>query len=180
MCDSDFARLLQVAKDTTNSNPANSGPFALVVLREISFALSISLNYLFFLVYLGRPPRGELKLFAIPDRARARRESPSRWPYWGLFGFLAQGVLGSSILAVAILEVIWRITGKAKGNKSYVADGILQVILSLSFLVKIVLNTYLSPLIPRWKTLRDYSPLIFALSTRLGIALAGEFSSKSF
>jgi hypothetical protein len=97
-----------------------------------------------------------------------------------MFGLLAQGVLGSSILAVAVLEVIWRITGKTKDNKIYVADGILQGILCLSFLGKIVLNTYLSPLIPRWKTLRDYSPLIFALSIRLGIAITNEFSGKSF
>jgi hypothetical protein len=88
--------------------------------------------------------------------------------------------LGSSILVVAILEVIWRVTGKAKHNKIYVADGILQGILSIIFLGKIVLNTYLSPLIPRWKTLRDYSPLIFALSTLLGIALTNEFSGKPF
>lgn len=174
---SDFVRLLQIAKDTNASNPANSGPFALVVLREISLSLSISLNYLFFLIYLGRPPRGEVKLVNPADRARARRESPSRWSYWGIFGYMAQGALGAAIVAVAVLEVIWRVTEKAKGN-IYMADGIIQGVLSISFLGKVLLNTYLSPLVPRWKTARDYSPVISALAIRLGIILASEFCSK--
>lgn len=173
---SDFARLLLVAKQPDTTSIVNSGPFAIVVLREISYSLSISLNYLFFLVYLGRPPRGEVQLVGPAERARARRESPARWAYWGVVGYLAQGVLAAAIVAVAVLGVIWRVTANPKGV-IYMTNGVIEGVLSISFLGKVLLNAWLSPLTPQWKTIRNYSPLIFALATRLGIILTSEFCS---
>ncbi|PVG04628.1 hypothetical protein CPB86DRAFT_720926 [Serendipita vermifera] len=162
----DYARLLQVV------NPApDSGSTAIVVLREVCLAISISLNYLFFLLYLGRPPRGE---FALNDRARARQQSPSAWAYWGIFGYITQAILFGGTIAVAVLEVIWRVSSRPPSGV-YMADGILQGILAAAFLGKTFLNAYLSPLRPKWKTFRNYLPIILALSLRLGIVLASEF-----
>jgi hypothetical protein len=158
--------------------PEDEGTFAIKILREVNFSLSIALNYLFFLTFLGRPPRGELKLANVADRARARRDSPSQWAYWGITGYLFQAIFGASITSVAVLEIIWRISGNA-GSVVYVANGIIQGVLSVAFLGKIFLNTYLSPLSPRWRTARDYLPVILALFTRLGIVLASEFCSMS-
>ena len=169
---SDFARLLQEAKTLDDKNT-----FAIKILREVNFSLSIALNYFFFLIFLGRPPRGEVKLVNVADRARARRDSPSRWAYWGLPGYVLQALLGATVVSVAILEMIWRVSGNA-GGTIYMANGIVQGVLSVAFLGKTFLNTYLSPLSPRWKTARDYLPVIFALSTRLAIVLASEFCSK--
>jgi hypothetical protein len=145
-----------------------------VVLREVCFAISISLNYLFFLLYLGRPPRGE---FALNDRARARQQSPSAWAYWGIFGYIAQGILFAGTISVAVLEVIWRVSARPR-SRVYMADGIIQGILAAAFLGKTFLNAYLSPLRPKWKTFRNYLPVILALSLRLGIVLASEFCSE--
>jgi hypothetical protein len=86
--------------------------------------------------------------------------------------------LGTSITSVAVLEIIWRISGNA-GSVVYMANGIIQGVLSVAFLGKTFLNIYLSPLTPRWRTARDYLPIILALFARLGIILASEFCSTS-
>lgn len=166
---------MQEAKARPNGGA--SGTFAITVLREVNFSLSTALNYFYFLLFLGRPPRGELTLANPADRARARRESPSRWAYWGIFGYLTLVVLGASIVSAVVLEMIWRISSNP-GGTIYVASGIIQGVLCLAFLGKVLLNTYLSPLSPRWKTMRDYLPIILALSARLGIVLASEFCGR--
>ena len=148
--------------------------FPLIVLREVNLALSISLNYFFFFVYLGRPPRGEARLVEFSPLSSSRRISPSRWSYWGVTGYILQAILAAGIIAVAVLGIIWRLGGKATGS-IYKADYLLQAVLALAFLGKICLNVFLSPLTPRWKTARDYLPVITALSSRLGIVLASEF-----
>ncbi|KAG8788890.1 hypothetical protein FRC19_000179 [Serendipita sp. 401] len=172
----DFARLLQEAKvPRSNSiSTSNPGQFPLIVVREVNFSLSISLNYLFFFVYLGRPPRREISLVPTGEQIRARRDSPARWSYWGVSGYLLQATLGAGIVGVAVLSIIWRVNGTASGG-IYRADSLLQGILSLVFLGKILLNTYLSPLTPRWKTVRDYAPVVVSLFLRFGIVITNEF-----
>lgn len=151
---------------------------SIINLREVSFSLSIAFNYLFFLFFVDRPPRGEVNLAPPSERDRVSRESPARWAYWGTTGYVIQASLAAQIVAVAVLEMFWRITRRA-GGKVYLASGIVEGVLSVAFLGKVFLNCYSSPLMPRWKTARDYSPVIIALVTRLAIVLASEFCSKS-
>ncbi|KAG8836535.1 hypothetical protein FRC18_011212 [Serendipita sp. 400] len=175
----DFARLLQEAKVPRLNSMSTSSPgqFPLIVVREVNFSLSISLNYLFFFVYLGRPPRREISLVPTGEQIRARRDSPARWSYWGVSGYLLQATLGAGIVGVAVLSIIWRVNGTASGG-IYRADSLLQGILSLVFLGKILLNTYLSPLTPRWKTVRDYAPVVVSLFLRFGIVITNEFCGE--
>ncbi|CAG7847717.1 SubName: Full=Uncharacterized protein {ECO:0000313/EMBL:CCA67875.1} [Serendipita indica DSM 11827] len=173
----DFSRLLQEAKSSPppqSDDTSTPRQFPLVVLREVNLALSISLNYFFFFVYLGRPPRGEARLVEFSPLSPSKRMSPSRWAYWGVTGYLLQAILAASIIAVAVLGIIWRIGGRAAGLV-YKADHLLEAILALAFLGKVCLNVFLSPLTPRWKTARNYLPVIYALSTRLGIVITSEF-----
>jgi hypothetical protein len=164
--------LLQNAKGV--DDPSLRG---IVILREVSISTSVAFNYLFFFFFVDRPPRGEVKLAPRSERERVSRESPSRWAYWGTTGYLIQAFIAAQIAALCVLEMFWRIT-KKPGGKVYLADGIVEGVLSVAFLGKIFLNCYLSPLMPRWKTARDYSPVILALLTRLAIVLASEFCSK--
>lgn len=169
---SDFARLLQNAKGIEDPDLTS-----IINLREISISLSIALNYLFFLFFVDRPPRGEVNLAPRSERDRVSQESPSRWAYWGVPGYTIQAILAAQIVAITVLEMFWRIT-KSAGGRIYLADGIVEGVLCVAFLGKLFLNTYLSPLMPRWKTARDYSPVIIALLTRLAILLTSAFCSK--
>lgn len=141
-------------------------------------SISTALGFFFFLLYLGRPPRGEVALVPLDERARARRRSPSSWGHWGLTGYAIEIFIGANIVAITVLQIIWRVTGNMRGP-IYMADGVIQGVVTLSFFAKVVLNSYFSPLKPIWNTLRDYSPVIVALCLRLSVVIANEFCCKS-
>lgn len=128
-------------------------------------------TYFFYLTYLGRPPYGELDNVPQERRREARNNSPVAWGASGFLGSFAYVVLAGAIFAVAILQVMWRLFFVNPANGLYRADGIVQIVLSLAFFVKLWLNVWLSPLTPRWKTFRNYAPVTVSISISLTIAI---------
>ncbi|KAI5122565.1 hypothetical protein M0805_004782 [Coniferiporia weirii] len=156
---------------------------ALVILRELSHASSIGMRYLFFWMFTAEPPRGELPLVPILDERRPNfisLESDSalhsgNWERWSYLGSLVKWALLLLTLAVPVLQALWRLVDAFNSEGSiYLIEESIQMSLSVAFILKLFVNTVISPLTPRWKTLRDYSPVLLALLFGMGV-VAGNF-----
>lgn len=133
------------------------------------------------------PPRGEISVLPTPGRSRT---SPimddefhsGSWGRWGITGVLAKYALLMGTIAVGVTQAIWRLGfsfGLLRFTGVYRADAILQLVMSALFLLKLGGNSYISPLMPRWRTVRDYLPVATAISFGLGIAIGNLLCSMS-
>lgn len=148
--------------------------------REVFFALSIALRYVSFWLFIAEPPRGELPLLPLPDDRRPNFISlesqtelhSSSWRRYSYLGPFIQWKMFVAIVAVLVLQLLWRLISKFHtfGPIYFVEEG-LQIALSTVFILKLFANAIMSPLTPRWKTLRDYSPMVLAILLGLGVAI---------
>jgi sulfur relay (sulfurtransferase) DsrC/TusE family protein len=159
----------------------------LTFLRELSFAASIGLRFLFFWIFVSEPPRGELPPLPIPDDRRLNfitLDSDSvfhsaHWSRWSIPGFLLKWSLLAMTIGITVLQAIWRIVPYLRRYGTvYNIDGTLQIVVSSLYILKLLANTYMSPLTPRWKTLRDYSPIILALAISMGLGIGNILCCK--
>ena len=75
-------------------------------------------------------------------------------------------------IAITVLQAIWRIAPHLRRfGTVYNIEATLQIVVSSLYILKLFANAYLSPLMPRWKTVRDYSPVILALLISLGLGI---------
>ena len=161
---------------------------ALTVLRELSFAASIGLRFLFFWIFVSEPPRGELPPLPIPDERPLNFITldsdaflhSAHWSRWSIPGFLLKWSLLAMTIAITVLQAIWRIAPHLRRyGPVYNIDGTLQIVVSSLYILKLLANTYLSPLTPRWKTLRDYSPMFLSLAISMGLGIGNILCCKS-
>ena len=171
---SDFSQVLLHSNGRTTSATL-SGFF---VAQEVFLVIALVFTFFFYLIYLGRPPYGELDIVPPNRRQEARRNSPAAWGASGLLGSFAYVLLAGAIFAVAILHVFWRLIMNPE-NCVYRAAGIMEVLLSVAFLVKLLFNVWLSPLTPGWKTFRNYAPVTISISINFIIAILNLIMCKS-
>lgn len=148
--------------------------------REVFFALSIALRYLSFWIFIAEPPRGELPLLPLPDDRRPNFISldsdtelhSGSWRRYSYLGLMIKWKLFATIVAVLVLQLLWRLITKFRsfGPIYFVEEG-LQIAMSAFFILKLITNALLSPLTPRWKTLRDYVPMTTAILLGMGVAI---------
>ena len=171
---SDFSQVLLHSNGRTTSETL-SGFF---VAQEVFLVIALVFTFFFYLIYLGRPPYGELDIVPRNKRREARRNSPTAWGASGLLGSFAYVLLAGAIFAVAILHVMWRLFVNP-ANRVYRAAGIMEIFLSVAFLVKLLFNVWLSPLTPAWKTFRNYAPVTISILINLTIAILNLVMCKS-
>jgi len=171
---SDFSQVLLQSNDGATSETL-SGFF---IAQEVFLVIAHVLTCFFYLTYLGRPPYGELDMVPRDQRQKARKNSPAAWGASGFLGSFAYVLLAGAIFTVAILQVMWRLFVNPV-NAVYRASGILEVLLSFAFLVKLWLNVRSSPLTPRWKTFRNYAPVTISIFINLVIAILNLIMCKS-
>ena len=152
----------------------------LLILRELGFALSFGFRFFFFWVFVSEPPRGELPFLPLPDDRRANfisLDSESNlhsgsWKRWSYLGFVLKWGLLLMTIAVPVLQGLWRLVDSLnKFGPVYYTEGGIEIVLSAVFILKLLANTFMSPLTPRWKTLRDYLPPILALGIGMGVGI---------
>ncbi|KAF8605035.1 hypothetical protein BDV93DRAFT_521918 [Ceratobasidium sp. AG-I] len=154
--------------------------FPLRIARELGYAVSFGMRFFFFWRFVAMPPRGEIAI--LPTPGRSNRSSyvmdeefhSGSWGRWGITGVMAKYTLLMGTIAVGVTQSIWRLGfsfGLVRFTSVYRADAILQIVMSGLFILKLVGNSYLSPLTPRWRTFRDYIPVATAMSIGLGIAI---------
>jgi hypothetical protein len=133
--------------------------------REILFALSIGLRYLWFWTFIGMQPTRELATEA------AKTRHSGTWKRWGTLGLIAQWTLFAAIIGMTILELLWRVVSNiSEYGQVYIAASALEIMLSYLFLLKIIANVWISPARPRWLTLRGYALPLVSLLFGMGVA----------
>ncbi|CAE6524382.1 unnamed protein product [Rhizoctonia solani] len=156
--------------------------FPLRIARELGYAVSFGMRFFFFWQFVAMPPRGEIPILPTPGRGRDNRASfvmedefhSGSWDRWGLIGVLAKYALLMGTITIGVTQAIWRLAfafGLIRFTSVYQADAIMQIVMSGLFLLKLAGNSYISPLMPRWKTIRDYLPVVTAISIGLGVAV---------
>ncbi|KAG8716009.1 hypothetical protein FRC11_011265 [Ceratobasidium sp. 423] len=173
----DFGQLIIISRGVFTGTV-----FPLRIARELGYAVSFGMRFFFFWQFVAMPPRGEIPVLPTPGRGRGNRASfvmedefhSGSWGRWGLVGVLAKYALLMGTITIGVTQAIWRLGfafGLIRFTSVYQADAIIQIAMSGLFLLKLAGNSYISPLMPRWKTIRDYLPVMVAISVGLGIAV---------
>lgn len=152
----------------------------LMILRELGHALSFGFRYLSFWFFVAEPPRGELPFVPMQDDRRPNFISLSSeevihsgdWTRLKLMGIILKWTLLLLTLSVTVLQILWRLVDAFRiFGPIYVTEAGIEIGLSVAFISKLAFNSFISPLTPRWHTLRDYSAVISAISIGMGVAI---------
>jgi hypothetical protein len=172
----------------TDTDTNVSSVLPLLVGREITLSFSIGMRFLFFWTFVSRPPRGERPVrpkkdlqMQTPSLLRLESDIHSgSWARLGYVGDLLKYSLLLAVLFVPILQILWRVVGDfSKYGPVYDADSALEIAISVLVIIKLFLNTWLSPLTPQWKIIRDYSPVIVASLIGLSVAIGNTLQCSS-
>lgn len=161
----DLSQILQRGRFNTDHGLGLESVQSLIMAREVGYAISNSLRFLFFWLFVAEPPKAERGAL----NARPGGHSGS-WNAWGYIGITLRWSTLALILVVFVLQVVWRIDSKFNGFTTlYTAESGIQVILSTVFALKLVLNCVHCTPVCKWTCPLDY--LGFAVSLFIGIGL---------
>lgn len=173
----DLAQVLARGKRSATA-VQNVNPFlALMIAREIAYALSFGLRFLFFWGFVACPPLGQ------SDREKDDMHSGS-WGRWGITGHFLRWTLLIATVAITALQVILRVyTPLQQVTALFSAEGALESSVSAIFILKIFLNMYLAALdsygtMSRLRLLLRYAPALFALFLSAGIGVGNVLERK--
>jgi hypothetical protein len=148
----------------------------LIITREIGHALSFGFRFIFFWTFVARRPRGEPP--PIPPEDRDKEYNPrehshsASWQRWGILGITLKWVLLVASISIPILQIVWRdVPGLNQFGGVYTAEATLEIVVSALFILKLLLNVSLSPLTPRWRSLRSYAAPLLALLISSGLGI---------
>lgn len=155
----------------------NISPFLQIIIsREIAYALSFGLRFLWFWGFVAcKPPA------SAPQDKRTHSGS---WERWGLVGTVLRWVILPAILALTSLQILYRVyTPFAQYGPIYEAEGTLQITLSAVFILKLLLNAHVvsldSPSSSSSRTFLCYLPVLVSLLINLGIGVGNILDCKS-
>ena len=171
----DLAQILQRGSLNTELGLQLDSVQSLIKAREIGYALSNSLRFLFFWIFVAEPPRAERST----SNARAGVHSGS-WNAWGFIGVILQYSALGLTLTVFALQVVWRIDSKFSGFTAlYAAESAIQVVLSAIFALKLLLNCIHCTIVPKWASLLDHLGFTVSLLFGIGFGVANVIDRES-
>lgn len=118
--------------------------------REVLFAFSLGLRFLFYWSYVAEPP---LKARCAPSAQRVQRigfltlertQEPhsGSWTRQGLPGKLLGVSLLAAIITITVLQIVWRVVPQFhQYSNVYAADAALELLVAFVLLLKLLLNT---------------------------------------
>lgn len=169
--------LAQVLTRSPRNNTAQAvGAVAgFIYSREVFLSLSIVFLNLFFWILVARCPRGEC-VDKSNDLSTRRSQKPSMhsasWNRWGLIGTILKWTSLAASLTVPLLQMVWRLMpGQRRYCSIYVAESTIQTTVTAVFILKFVLNIYISPLDYWWYAFREYFIPITALFIGTGLGI---------
>jgi hypothetical protein len=167
----DLSRILQQGKPGTDPGPAQP----LITTREIAYAFSNSLRFIFFWIFVAQPPKAER------DTPNARAGTHSgNWDVWGFVGLGLRWLTLSLSLAVFALQVVWRLDSRANEfTNAYSADSAIEVILSAILVLKILLNCSHCTVTSKWICILDYLGFLVSLNLTIGFGIANIMHRES-
>jgi hypothetical protein len=161
----DLSQVLQREQSKRELGPQTD---SLVKTREIGYALSNSLRFLFFWMFVAEPPKAER------DTPNARAGTHSgNWDAWGIVGLaLRWGSLCLTIIVFA-LQVVWRLDSRVdEFTGAYLAESAIEVILSIILAFKILLNCSHCTIVSKGVCLLDYLGFLLSLNLSIGLGIA--------
>jgi hypothetical protein len=105
----DLSQILQRGRFNTDHGLGLESVQSLIMAREVGYAISNSLRFLFFWLFVAEPPKAER---GAPN-ARAGGHSGS-WNAWGYIGLTLRWSTLALILVVFVLQVVWRLDSKVQ------------------------------------------------------------------
>lgn len=175
----DLSQILQRGRDNIDKNSDLGSVSGLIVAREIGFAVSIGLRFVFFWLFVAEPPRGE-KPTPIPHDPKTNilvyslkeTSHSGAWGRWGILGQILRWKLFAITLVIGVLQIVWRtVPSDKKLGPVYGAEATLEIVASALFILKLLLNTMISTVAPKSRILRRYSPMIVALLINMGLGI---------
>ncbi|KAF8167965.1 hypothetical protein B0H34DRAFT_683800 [Crassisporium funariophilum] len=171
----DLSQVLARGRSNAAKGIGLNDVLGLIFAREIFLALSLASLNLFFWTLVAQCPRGErpaVKSDLPMDNRRGMSLHSASWSRWGYFGtILKWGSLGA-LLSVPLLHVLWIfLPAQRKYAAIYVAESTLQTTLLAVFILKLLLNIYISPVGPSWNAFGANFAPISALVIGLGIGV---------
>lgn len=150
-----------------------------ITAREILLALSIGLRFLFYWLYVSEPPIEEPQPHSFQDRwinfltlTSQDNIHSGNWARWGVSGSYAKVALLATIPAITALQIIWRVIQRYHiYGPVYAVNVTLEVVVSISLLLKLLFNTLPSTSIGRSHTFGEYGFPILALIFNIGISV---------
>lgn len=150
-----------------------------ITAREILLALSIGLRFLFYWLYVSEPPIEEPQPHSFQDRwinfltlTSQDNIHSGNWARWGVSGSYAKVALLATIPAITALQIIWRVIQRYHiYGPVYAVNVTLEVVVSISLLLKLLFNTLPSTSIARSHTFGEYGFPILALIFNIGISV---------
>lgn len=145
----------------------------IIVTREIGYALSNSLRFFFFWIFVTKPPKAERPC------TRAGTHSNS-WNAWGFIGVTLRWLTLCLVLSVFALQVAWRLdNGSDKFTNIYTAESAIEVLLSAVLAFKLLLNCASCTVVSKWICALDYLGFFISLLFSVGFGIANLAFGKS-
>lgn len=174
----DLIQLLARGKHSTAA-VQNVNPFlALIIAREVTYALSFGLRFVFYWGFVGSPPMGS------KDKDAYDLHSGS-WGRWGVTGLVLQWALVVATLAITAIQVAFRVyTPLQSLNAVQDTEGALEACVSAVLILKLFLNVYLAALdsygaIRRLHLFLRYLPVIVALVISAAVGVGNVIERES-
>lgn len=104
------------------------------------------------------------------------------WTQWGIFGIVLKYFLLTSVVAVGVLESIWRLEFifdfAATANTLESASATLEIALSVVFMLKLLGNLLFTS-VRRTKAFLGFLPVLIAMAISTGVA-SGDLAVERF
>ncbi|TFK76968.1 hypothetical protein BDN72DRAFT_830142 [Pluteus cervinus] len=163
----DLSLILAGGRANTNLGPNSTPPpSALTPAREVCFAMAVGFVYLFIWTFVATCPRAE------ESHAQFDGVHSAKWERWGTIGHVIKWSSLAAVASIPILQIVWRLTVSQRDfNQVYVAEATLEIVASAIFILKLLLNVFLSPIEPMWKPLSSYTIPFISISMSLGLGI---------
>ena len=170
----DLSQMLQRGRFNTDFGLNTGSVQPLIKAREIGYALSNSLRFLFFWILVAQPPKAERDT----PNARAGNHS-GNWVVWGILGLTLKWVTLGLTTVVFALQVAWRLDSRANQfTNAYSAGSAIEVILSAILALKILLNCSHCTVTSKAICVLDYFGFLVSLHFSVGFGIANIIHRK--
>ncbi|KAF8309760.1 hypothetical protein DL93DRAFT_1703818 [Clavulina sp. PMI_390] len=173
------------SNSTSSSSPnsLNEGHVGVRVIIQMLLASALTLRFLFIWHYVGLPAREETPtpVTVFPSSSFLPTDADMHsgsWLQWGIFGIILKYFLLAAVVAVGVLESIWRLeqvfTPGIGASAVEAASGTLEVALSILFLLKLLGNLLFTKTI-RKKLFIGSIPLLMSMAISAGAGVGAVF-----
>ncbi|KAI0034306.1 hypothetical protein K488DRAFT_84155 [Vararia minispora EC-137] len=161
--------------------PSTSTLNALVNARDIFLSLGAGARFFAFWAIVSQCPRGEIcrtgpqypssttQTFLSFDSSTVHAGS---WMRWGIIGILLKWGTAATAISIALLQILWRtIDSLDNPGAVYAVENGLEIVVSVVFIIKMLLNSAIAETLTSWQMLLQYSPIISSLAVNIGLGI---------